>query len=53
MNNVTIFEVESFGVLTEHVTIDKGNNEFETMTKVEYDRRQAAQVEHLTGPTEL
>jgi len=27
----------------EHVIIDKGNNEFESMTKAEYDRRQAEQ----------
>jgi hypothetical protein len=39
MENITI--IESLGV--EHVIIDKGNNEFESMTKEEYDRRQAEQ----------
>ena len=39
MENITI--IESLGV--QHVIIDKGNNEFESMTKEEYDRRQAEQ----------
>jgi len=39
MENITIFE--ALGV--KHVLVDKGNNEFESMTKEEYDRREAEQ----------
>jgi hypothetical protein len=39
MENITIFE--TLGV--EHVLINKGNDVFESMTKEEYDRRQAEQ----------
>jgi hypothetical protein len=45
MDNVTFTETELYGQITEHATIDKGNGEFETMTKEEYQRRQA---EHFT-----
>lgn len=45
MENVTFVEVELIGGIETHAIIDKGNNEFESMTKAEYDRRQ---VEHLT-----
>lgn len=46
MNNVTEFlNGEEMWVL-----IDRGNGEFTSMPKKEYDRRQAQQVEHLTGP---
>ena len=44
-----IIEVESFGVLTQHVIIDRGNDEYTSMRKSIYD----AQQEHLTeNPTE-
>ena len=46
MENVTFIEVKSFGgAITEHAIIDKGNGEFTSMPKSEYDRRQA---EHFT-----
>ena len=43
MENVTFFEVESYGEIIEHAIIDHGNEEFTSMTKAEYDRRQAEQ----------
>ena len=43
MDNVTFIEVEQNGVMTEHAIIDRGNNEFTSMPKSEYDRRQAEQ----------
>jgi hypothetical protein len=43
MNNVTFFETETMGVITEHAIIDRGNGEFTSMPKAEYDRRQAEQ----------
>jgi hypothetical protein len=53
MDNVRFIDVETFGEVETHAIIDKGNGEFTSMTKAEYDRRQAAQVEHLTEiPTE-
>jgi hypothetical protein len=39
MDNVTFIEIEG----VEHVIIDRGNDEFTSMTKAEYDRRQAEQ----------
>lgn len=48
MTNIQIITSEQTGV--EYVIIDRGNDEFTSMTKEEYDRRQ---VEHLTEiPTE-
>ena len=41
MENIKII-VDGFG--TEHIVIDRGNNEFTSMPKAVYD----AQVEHLT-----
>jgi hypothetical protein len=44
MENVTFFTEENLdGTTTEHAIIDRGNNEFTSMTKAEYDRRQAEQ----------
>jgi hypothetical protein len=43
MDNVEFVKVESFGVEVEHAIIDYGNEEFTSMTKAEYDRRQAEQ----------
>jgi hypothetical protein len=41
MDNVTFLISELDGV--EYAIIDRGNNEFTSMTKEEYDRRQAEQ----------
>ena len=51
MENVTIIEIEEHDTVVDYVLIDRGNNEFTSMTKAEYDRQQ---VEHLTEilPTE-
>jgi hypothetical protein len=52
MENTTIVEVESFGTITEHIVIDRGNNEFTSMPKAEYDRQQAEQsTSSLTDET--
>ena len=45
MENVTFIEVESMGETVTHAIIDRGNGEYTSMTKAEYDRRQA---EHFT-----
>jgi hypothetical protein len=46
MDNVTFIEVEdAFGNKSTHAIIDRGNGEFTSMSKAEYDRQQ---VEHLT-----
>ena len=37
-----IIEVESFGVITEHVIIDRGNGEFTSMPKSVWDAQEAA-----------
>jgi hypothetical protein len=37
MDNVTFIEVDG----VEHAIIDRGNGEFTSMTKAEYDRQQA------------
>jgi len=34
---------DTFGNVTTHVIIDHGNDQFTSMTKAEYDRRQAEQ----------
>ena len=38
-----IIEVESFGVVTEYVIIDRGNNEYTSMRKSTYDEMIAQQ----------
>ncbi len=38
-----IIEVESFGVVTEYVIIDRGNNEYTSMRKSIYDEMIAKQ----------
>jgi hypothetical protein len=43
MDNVTFIEIESMGVIETHAIIDHGNEQFTSMTKAEYDRRQAEQ----------
>jgi hypothetical protein len=44
MDNITFIEVENpDGTTTEHAIIDRGNGEFTSMPKAEYDRQQAEQ----------
>jgi hypothetical protein len=43
MDNVTFIEVETMHGIAEHAIIDRGNNEFTSMPKEEYDRQQAEQ----------
>ncbi len=44
MDNVTFIRVTGIdGVEVEHAIIDRGNGEFTSMTKAEYDRQQAEQ----------
>ena len=44
MDNVKILQVSEFdGTITEHAIIDHGNEQFTSMSKAEYDRRQAEQ----------
>jgi hypothetical protein len=43
MDNVKFIEVETMDGITEHAMIDHGNGSFTSMTKAEYDRRQAEQ----------
>jgi hypothetical protein len=43
MDNVTIIKVQTMDGITEHAVIDHGNEQFTSMTKAEYDRRQAEQ----------
>ncbi len=43
MENVTFIEIEGLDGVVEHAIIDRGNGEFTSMPKSEYDRRQAEQ----------
>jgi uncharacterized membrane protein YkoI len=44
MDKVTFIEItNSNGEIIEHAIIDRGNEEFTSMSKAEYDRRQAEQ----------
>ena len=43
MDNVTFKDIETFGEVETHAIIDHGNGSFTSMTKAEYDRRQAEQ----------
>jgi len=44
MDNVTFIQVTDIdGVDVEHAIIDHGNEQFTSMSKTEYDRRQAEQ----------
>ena len=42
MDNIEIIEIESNGVIQEHVIIDRGNGEFTSMPKAIYDEQLAA-----------
>ncbi len=47
MDNVSFIKVtDSLGVETEHAIIDRGNNEFTSMTKATYDKMIAQQEEN-------
>lgn len=41
MENIEIFEMESFGEIVAYVKIDRGNNEFTTMLKSTWDELEA------------
>ncbi len=41
MDNVTFIEIENFGVITEYALIDRGNNEYTSMTKEHWDKLEA------------
>jgi hypothetical protein len=43
MENVIFIEVETLDGIVEHAIIDRGNGEFTSMPKSEYDRREAEQ----------
>ena len=45
MDNVTFIEIENIdGSTTTHAIIDRGNGEYTSMPKEEYDRRQVEEV---------
>lgn len=43
MENVTFIEIETMAGTETHAIIDRGNGEYTSMPKAEYDRRQAEQ----------
>jgi len=43
MDRVTFIEIEEMGIVQTHAIIDHGNEQFTSMSKAEYDRRQAEQ----------
>jgi hypothetical protein len=43
MENVTFIEIETMAGIETHAIIDRGNGEFTSMPKAEYDRQQAEQ----------
>jgi hypothetical protein len=43
MDKITFIEVEGLEGIVEHAIIDRGNGEYTSMPKSEYDRRQAEQ----------
>jgi hypothetical protein len=43
MDNVTFIEIEGLDGIIKHAIIDRGNNEFTSMTKKFYDAQLAAQ----------
>ena len=42
MDNVTFIEIETPNGIQTHAIIDRGNNEFTSMTKATYDAQQEA-----------
>ena len=54
MDNVTFIEIEGIDGVTEtHAVIDRGNGEFTSMPKSEYDRRQAEAEQSTLGPNNV
>jgi hypothetical protein len=53
MDNVNFIQLTDpiTGVVTEHAIIDRGNGEFTSMPKSEYDRRQAEQSTPIVKPS--
>ena len=48
MDNVTFIEIEyPQGVITEHAIIDRGNGEFTSMRKADYDELKANEAEAI------
>lgn len=47
MENIKIVEVEFQGIISEHVIIDRGNDEFTSMPKSVYDEQQAALADQV------
>jgi hypothetical protein len=43
MDKVTFLELETMAGFVEYALIDRGNNEFTSMIKADYDRQQAEQ----------
>ena len=43
MDNVTFIDIETLSGVETHAIIDRGNGEFTSMPKAEYDRQQAEQ----------
>ena len=41
MDNITFFDVETFGEVKTHVIIDRGNGEFTSMLKSTWDELEA------------
>ena len=51
MDKMTIVKFQGMdGVEVEHAIIDHGNEEFTSMTKTQYDRRQAEQSTPMVAP---
>jgi hypothetical protein len=42
MTNYKVIEIESFGQISEHVIIDRGNGEYTSMPKAVWDELEAA-----------
>jgi hypothetical protein len=41
MDNIQIIEIESMGLVTQHVIIDRGNGEYTSMLKSTWDELEA------------
>ena len=49
MENITEFEITtSYGEVVKHILIDRGNGEYTTMPKANYDAQQVAQATLVT-----
>jgi hypothetical protein len=52
MENVIFIQVETFTGVETHAIIDHGNEDFTSMPKAEYDRRQAEKSTPLANAVE-